>query len=96
MWVSYSSLIPVKNVAWMMKHYLYGILSYFRHHITSAMAERLNSQNSTAQKMAYEYRRKEYLKTAIDFHCGNLQLYHDQRRATNTLSCFGTVLRLCL
>ena len=52
-WASHSRLNPVKKVARMMKHYLYGILSYFRHHITNAMAEGLNSKISTVQKMSY-------------------------------------------
>ena len=74
-WASHSRLEPVKKVARMMKNYLYGILSYFRHHITNAIAEGLNSKIATVQKMAYGYRNKEHLKTAIYFHCGNLQLY---------------------
>ena len=72
---SHSRLEPVRKVAGMMKHYLYGILSYFRHHITNAVAEGLNSKIATVQKMAYGYRNKEHLKTAIYFHCGNLKLY---------------------
>ena len=74
-WASHSRLEPVKKVARMMKNYLYGILSYFRHHITNAIAEGLNSKIATVQKMAYGYSNKEHLKTAIYFHCGNLQLY---------------------
>ena len=62
----------IYKVARMMKHYLYGILSYFRHHITSAIAEGINSRISTVQKLAYGYLNKEHLKTAIYFHCGNL------------------------
>jgi transposase len=83
-WASHSRLEPVRKVAKMMKHYLYGILSYFRHHITNAIAEGMNSKIATVQKMAYGYRNKEHLKTAIYFHCGNLLLYpgHDQRRVT--------------
>ena len=74
-WASHSRLEPVKKAARMMKRYLYGILSYFRHHITNAIAEGLNSKIATVQKMAYGYRNKEHLKTAIYFRCGNLQLY---------------------
>ena len=64
----------------MMEHYLYGILSYFRHHITNAMAEGLNSKISTVQKMSYGFRNREHFKIAIYFHCGNLQLYPDTHR----------------
>ena len=65
----------MKKVARMIRNYLYGILSYFKHHITNAIAEGLNSKIATVQKMAYGYSNKEHLKTAIYFHCGNLQLY---------------------
>ncbi|EQD28117.1 transposase, partial [mine drainage metagenome] len=65
----------MKKVAMMIRNYLYGVLSYFRHHITNAIEEELNSKIATMQKKAYGYRNKEHLKTAIYFHCGNLQLY---------------------
>jgi transposase len=64
----------VERVAKMIKHYLYGIMSYFHHHITNAIAEGLNSKIATVQKMAYGYRNQENLKTAIYFHCGNLDV----------------------
>ncbi|MEM3267433.1 MAG: transposase [Conexivisphaerales archaeon] len=64
-WASHSRLNPVRKVADMMKHYLYGILSYFRHHITNAIAEGMNSKISTVQKMAYGYCNREHLRTAI-------------------------------
>lgn len=73
-WASHARLEPVRKVARMMKNYLYGILSYFRHHITNAIAEGLNSKIATVQKMAYGYRNLENLKTAIYFHCGNLDV----------------------
>ena len=50
-------------------------MAYFVHRITNAIAEGMNSKISTMQKMAYGYRNKEHFKTAICFHCGNLQLY---------------------
>ena len=37
--------------------------------------EGMNSKIATIQKMAYGFRNKEHFKTAIYFHCGNLQLY---------------------
>lgn len=73
-WASHSHLGPVERVAKMIKHYLYGIMSYFHHHITNAIAEGLNSKIATVQKMAYGYRNQENLKTAIYFHCGNLDV----------------------
>lgn len=74
MWASHSRLEPVKRVAKMMKNYLYGILSYFRHRITNAMAEGMNSKIATVQKMTYGYRNMKHMKIAIYFHCGNLDM----------------------
>ena len=79
-WASHSRLNPVKRVARMMKHHLYGILSYFRHHITNAMAEGLNSKISPVQKMSCGFRNREHFKIAIHLHYGNLQLYPDTHR----------------
>lgn len=52
-----------------MKHQLYGILSYFKHHITNAIAEVIDIKIATIQKMAYGYRNMENLKIDIYFHC---------------------------
>ncbi|EQD60603.1 hypothetical protein B1A_10071, partial [mine drainage metagenome] len=38
---------PVIKVARMIKNYLYGVISYFRHRITNAIAEGLNSKIAT-------------------------------------------------
>ncbi len=73
-WASHSRLKPVIEAARTMLHYLYGILSYFTHRITNAMVEGMNSKIATVQKMAYGYRNLEHLKTAIYFHCGNLDM----------------------
>lgn len=59
----------MKRVARMMKHQLYGILSYFKHHITNAIAEVIDIKIATIQKMAYGYRNMENLKIDIYFHC---------------------------
>ena len=39
------------------------------------MAKGINSKIALIEKMAFGYRNKERLKTAIYFHCGNLELY---------------------
>lgn len=58
----------------MMRNYLYGIMSYFRHRVTNDIAEGLNSKIATVQKMVNGYRNLEYLKTAIYFHCRSLDM----------------------
>ena len=74
-WVIHSSIDAMKDVARMMKVHLDRIMNYFTHHITNARAEGINSKIALIEKMAYGYRNKEHLKTAIYFRCGNLQLY---------------------
>lgn len=73
-WASHSRLKPVIKAARTIKHYLYGVLSYFTHRITNAIAEGLNSKIATISKMAYGYRNREHFRTAIYFHCGNLDM----------------------
>ena len=48
---------------------------HFAHHITNARAEGINSKIALIEKMAYGYRNKEHLKTAMYFRCGNLKFY---------------------
>ena len=50
-------------------------MAYFTHRITNAVAEGMNSKIATLQQLAYGFHNKEHFKTAIYFHCGNLQLY---------------------
>ena len=58
-----------------MKAHLEKIMNYFVHKITNARGEGINSKKALIEKMAYGFRNKEHLKTAIYFSCGNLQLY---------------------
>ncbi len=58
-----------------MKVHIKRILNYFTHHITNARVEGINSKIALTEKMAFGYRNKEHLKTAIYFTCGNLHLY---------------------
>jgi transposase len=74
-WVIHSSIDAMRDAARMMKVHLDRILNYFTHHITNARAEGINSKIALIEKMAYGYRNKDHLKTAIYFRCGNLQLY---------------------
>ena len=74
-WATHSRLDPIIKKAKMIRDHLSGVMAYFTHRITNAVAEGMNSKIATIQKMAYGYRNKEHFKTAIYFHCGNLQLY---------------------
>ena len=74
-WVMHSTIDAMKDIARMMKVHLEKIMNYFVHRITNARAEGINSKIALIEKMAYGFRNKEHLKTAIYFRCGNLQLY---------------------
>jgi len=74
-WATHSRLKPVIEKARMFRKYLRQILTYFRHRITNAVSEGLNSKIETIRKMAYGFRNREHFKIAIYFHCGGLNLY---------------------
>ncbi len=74
-WATHSRLKPVLEAAATLKRHLTNILTYFRHRIANAVSEGLNSKIQTIKKMAYGFRNLEHFKTAIDFHCGGLNLY---------------------
>jgi hypothetical protein len=72
---AHSRLAPVRAVAWLIKRHWTNIVTCFRHKLTHAVSEGLNSKIQTIKKMAYGFRNKEHFKTAICFHCGGLDLY---------------------
>ncbi|MGI0054412.1 MAG: ISL3 family transposase [Thermoplasmata archaeon] len=75
LWATHSRLAPMIEVARMVKDHLKGVLNFFTHRITNAVAEGLNSKISTIPKMAYGYRNKAHFRTAVLFRCGGLSLY---------------------
>lgn len=74
-WATRSRLKPVVAVAGMIRRHLANVMTYFRHRITNAVAEGLNSKIQGIKKRAYGFRNKDNFKTAIYFHCGGLDLY---------------------
>jgi transposase len=74
-WATHSRLEPMRRVATMIKDHLTGVMNYFAHRITNAVAEGLNSKIATIQKMAYGFRNKSHFRTAVLFRCGGLSLY---------------------
>ena len=74
-WAMRSRLTPVVRVAEMIARRLPNVLSYFRHRITNAVSEGINSAVQTIKKRAAGFRNVENFKTAIYFHCGGLELY---------------------
>jgi transposase len=74
-WATHSRLTPVIAAAKTLKRHLPNILTYFRHRITNATAEGLNSKIQMVKEMACGFRNRAHYKTAIYFHCGGLDLY---------------------
>jgi transposase len=74
-WATHSRLAPIIKAAKMIRRHLHNVLTYFRHRVTNAVAEGLNSKIATVQKRACGYRSRDHFKIAIYFHCGGLNLY---------------------
>ncbi len=74
-WATHSRLDPIIEAAKTLKRHLANLLTYFKHRITNATSEGINSKIQTLKLMACGYRNREHYKTAIYFHCGGLDLY---------------------
>ena len=73
-WAIRSRLKPVKRVARMLRKHLHGLLAYFRHWITNAAVEGLNSKIQTIKSAARGFRNFENYRTRILFFCGRLSM----------------------
>jgi len=74
-WATHSRLQPMIDAAKLIARHLPNVLTYFKHRITNAVAEGLNSKIATVQKRACGFRNRDHFKIAIYFHCGGLDLY---------------------
>ena len=74
-WATHSRLAPMVEKAKLIARHLPNILTYFKHRVTNAVAEGLNSKIATVQKRACGFRNRDNFKIAIYFHCGGLELY---------------------
>jgi transposase len=74
-WATHSRLTPVVSAAKTLHRYFRNVLTYFRHRLTNATAEGLNSKIQMVKEMACGFRNRDHYKTAIYFHCGGLDLY---------------------
>jgi len=74
-WATRSRLAPVKKVAAMVKRHLPNILTYFKHRITNAGSEAINSVVQMLKKRAFGYRNFANFRTVILFRCSGLNLY---------------------
>lgn len=73
-WAVRCQLKPVVEKAKMLKRHLEGLLNYFKHRITNAMAEGFNSKIQQIKSNARGFRRFENYRTRILFFCGKLNM----------------------
>jgi len=74
-WATRARLTSVKKVAEMVKRHLPNVLTYFKHRITNAGSEAINTVVQMLKKRAFGYRNFQNFRTVILFRCGGLNLY---------------------
>jgi transposase len=74
-WATHSKLTPIVDAAKTLGRHIKNILTYFRHPITNATSEGLNSKIQTIKKQSYGFSNPDHFEKAIYFHCGGLDLY---------------------
>jgi transposase len=74
-WATHSKLPPMIEAAKTLNSHLSNIMTYFRHRITNATAEGLNSKIQTVKEIVCGFRNRAHYKMAIYFHCGGLDVY---------------------
>jgi transposase len=74
-WAIRSQLEPIKRVARTLLKYWDQIENYFRHRITNAGLEAINTKIQGVKRRSRGFRSRERFKMAIYFHCGGLDLY---------------------
>lgn len=74
-WAIRSQLDPMKIAARTLLRYWDQIENYFRHRITNAGLEAVNTKIQQVKRRSRGFRSRERFKMAIYFHCGGLDLY---------------------
>jgi transposase len=74
-WATRCRLASVAKVAAMIKGHLPNVLTYFKHRITNAGSEAINTVVQMLKKRAFGYRSFKNFRTVILFRCGGLNLY---------------------
>jgi transposase len=68
--VASSGVTQFDPVVTMIKTYFYGIMNYFKHHVTNAGAEGINNKINVIKRKAFGYRDLEYFMLKILQSCG--------------------------
>jgi transposase len=72
-WATHSRLKPMIEAARTLKRHVGNMLTYFRHRISNAASEGLNSKIQLIKADARGFRNFENFRIAILFHCGGFQ-----------------------
>jgi transposase len=80
-WALRSRLHPVREVAVMIRKYLWGILNAIVHRATNAKTEGINSRIQQIKRMACGFRNRRRFRNAIYFHLGGLDLYPNKAQS---------------
>ena len=73
-WAVRSQLVPMKEVAAMLKRRFENIITYLKHRVTNATSESINAKIQWVKYTARGFRNKRNFINAIYFHCGGLDL----------------------
>jgi transposase len=73
-WATHSRLDPMIKVARTLKAHFEGLIAYFRHGITNAFTEGMNSRIQEIKSAARGFRNFDNYRIAILFACGKLDL----------------------
>lgn len=73
-WVEEHGQAPMKKVGQMIKNHLDEVLTYFRHRITNAFSEGINSKIQSIKSMARGFRGFKNYRIRILFFCGKLDM----------------------
>jgi transposase len=77
---THSRLEPIIEVAKMIKRHFENIITYFKHYISNAFAEGMNSVIQHIKATARGFRNFQNYRTAILFYCGGLDLFPHKSR----------------
>lgn len=84
-WARRSKLKPIKKVAKMIQDHWPNIFTYFRHRITNAGSESINSLIQKVKRKAHGFRNTGNFKTSILFHLSGLDLMPSRLGNRNNL-----------
>ncbi|MCK4665800.1 transposase, partial [Candidatus Dependentiae bacterium] len=69
---THSRIKAIKDVAYMLKKYFYGVINYIKHSISNGRAEGINNKIRVYTKRAYGYKTDKMMMNMIYLTCGGI------------------------